>query len=465
MLERQSELVLPLRSKSEKRAHKWKLQNVCILTGMTIYTLMMLTNHKKFLSVGAFISSATPFCMMTIPGGGSICFFLLLGLAIIFFMQNKKWPDLFVDKAYPWFLTGLILWSMLIIFQMMVMGSWSGRTFEVILRFLSGLVILPFLVQIPSSFLKKIEWGIVLGAISSLIYALLTTSTLYSSPRAWNFFMCPIMFGNISLLLGFWSLLSLYWDDNPSSFKKAIKFLAFFAGVYTSVLSGSRGGWIAIPLLAILLFNFLKTHHYLNKKYKIIFFTGCIILSIISIGSVFNRLSQITHDIRLYQTGNVAASAGQRFEMWKGAFLIFKKNPVLGIGKGHLQEGIKQLADQGIISNVVTEYKHSHNEILFMMAEFGSAGLIALLLFYFGSSIHFYRCRHNDDLTIRTAAYMGLMLSGGYIVFGFTEVIFDRVKEIGFFVVMISIFLGLIARRKQELSHQPELPCCNCEEE
>ncbi len=413
--------------------------------------------------MGVFISCAMPFAMMTIPGGGSICFFLLLGLAATFYIINKQWPDTYVIKDYPWFLIGLIAWCMLIAVQMIVMNSWSGKTIEVILRFLSGVVILTFLAKSPSLFLKRIEWGIVLGTVSSFIYALLTTS-IYHYPRAYNFFMCPIMFGNISLLLGFWSLASFYWDENPSLFKKIVKFIAFFVGIYTSILSGSRGGWVAIPLLTILLFTLLKTHFYLNIRYKVIFFISCIFLSILSVGSIYNRLGTIPEQLKLYTMKNADSSTGQRLEMWKGALLIFKENPILGIGKGNFQESIKKLADQGIVSNVIEKHKHAHNEALFMMAEFGSLGLITLLLFYFGTFIHFYRYRQDNDLTIRAAAYMGLMLSSGYIIFGFTEVIFDRVKEIGFFVTMASLFLALIASRKRELYNQFELDCCNCEE-
>lgn len=420
----------------------------------------MFTKYNFFLQTGAFISSVTPFFMMTIPGGGSICFFLLLGLSVAFLIQNKKRPDLYVYKNYPWFLIGLVAWSLLIAVQMLVMGSWSGRTIEVILRFLSGIVIFAFLAEAPSFYLKKIEWGIVVAAMSSLTYALLTTS-IYQSQRAYNFFMCPIMFGNISLLLGFWSLISLYWDSNPSLFKKSVKLLAFFAGIYTSILSGSRGGWLAIPLLIILLFNFLKTYYYLNKNHKRLFFTGCILLGFASINPIATRLNQISS---LYTTQCGDSSVEQRLEMWKAAFLIFKENPVFGIGKGNFQQSIKKLADQDIVSKLVEEYKHAHNEILFMMAEFGSLGLIALLLFYCGSTIYFYKYRQNDDLIIKASAYMGLMLSSGYIIFGFTEVIFDRVKEIGFFVTMVSLFLALIASRKRELYHQSELAYCNCEE-
>jgi O-antigen ligase len=58
-----------------------------------------------------------------------------------------------------------------------------------------------------------------------------------------------INFGNISLLLGMMSLAGLFLIKE-TRFKKSfaiISILAFILGVTGSVLSGARGGWLAIP--------------------------------------------------------------------------------------------------------------------------------------------------------------------------------------------------------------------------
>lgn len=413
-------------------------------------------SHYSFLrdnwlfAFAVLLGSLTPFCMLIVPGGGGFCFFLLLALSVLFFLLNRKWPDLLVCQGYPWFFTGLILWFLLIIIQMTVTGGWSGRNFEPILRFLSGLVILPFLAHIPSTFLKKIDWGIALAAIAACIYAIVSVFIL-SAGRAANYFTCAIAFGNISLLLSFWSLMFLYWDENPSQLKKSFKIVVFFMGLYTSFLSGSRGGWLAIPLFILIAVSLFRPRKIFNKKDAVLFLVGFIILGATSANFVSHRITPILDHVKSYQGGDVTSSAGQRLELWKGSIHTFKQNPILGVGQGKFQKATKQLAEKKVISEVVTVYKHAHNEVLFMMAEFGVGGLIVVLGFYFCIFMQFFSyCRH-PDVTIKTAAYLGLTLSAGLVVFGLTEVIFVKVKEIGFFIVMICLFLGIITSRQREL--------------
>ena len=336
------------------------------------------------------------------------------------------------------------------------MGLWSGRNFEPVLRFLSGIIILPFLAQLPSSLLKKMDWGIILAAIGVCIYAVVSAFVL-SEGRAENYFTCAITFGNVSLLLGFWSFISLYWDldtSQLSQLKKILKLVGFFAGIYASCLSGSKGGWIALPLFIFIVIDLFKQRKILSKKYVAVLFSGCIILGVVSADFVSARINLMISTLKAYETGNVESSVGYRLQLWKGAIYIFKKHPILGVGKGKFQEAASQLATQEIIAHGPTIHKHAHNEILFMMAEFGIPGLIVLLVFYFGTFIHFYRYRKHKDITIKTAAYMGLILGVGLVVFGLTEVIFIKVKEIGFFVVMTCLFLGIIASRQRELRCQ-----------
>lgn len=410
--------------------------------------------NNWFLVITAIICSAIPFCMVAFQAGGSGCFFVLLAMAIIFFLQKKNWPYLVACyKDYPWFFTGLILWFLLIISQMITMQLWSGRTIEVALRFLSGIIIFPFIACHPSSFLRRIEWGIIAGAIAACIYAIISVS-VYFEERASNFFINSIMFGNISLLLGFWSLASLYWDLDNNEFKENLKIVAFFAGFYASILSGARGGWIAIPLLIFITINLFKDRNFLNKRYMKVFFAGCVVLGIVSSSVIFSRVGQVVNDINFYKEGVVETSTGHRMQLWKGAITIFKEHPIFGAGKREFRQEIKNLANKGLIASEVTTYYHAHNEVLFMMAEFGVAGLVVLLIFCFGFFIYFYKYRKDKDIFIKAAAHMGLMLSGSCIIFGFTEVVFDRLREIGFFVLMPCLFLGIIASRQRELRCQ-----------
>lgn len=403
------------------------------------------------LTVASMASAAMPFLIITVPWGGSGCFFLLLAMGL-FFLTNYVTNIWCLLQEYPWFTVSILSWCLLISGQMLTTGPVAGRNFELILRFAAGLIIFPLSAFAPTQMLKKIEWGIISGAFSAFIFALLTIDCGYEQiNRAGNFFTNAITFGNISLLLGFWSLISLYWDAFNSPLKKVLKFLAFFAAIYASFLSGSRGGWIAIPFFILVLMHITLFKTSIKKRYIIIFTVLCVSVGFCSKNFISNRINSVVTDFKLYKNGILDTSTGERLQLWKASVIIFKNNPIFGVGRGNFKDAVKDLEIQGEVTNKVTSYDHAHNEILFMMAQFGSIGLIALILFYAATIASFYPYLRYRDATIKTAAHMGIILSGGVVIFGFTEVFFDKVKTVGFFIVIISSFAGIIASRQREL--------------
>lgn len=415
------------------------------------YFPLTLPKSSLVLTLTSIVIAAMPLLMITIPGGGSGCFYLLFTLGVFYTIKNSSYVGSFLFQEYPWFTIGILSWCLLVSGQMLIVGPVASRNFELILRFFAGFVIFPLAAFLPSKMLKNIEWGVILGAFSAFVFAILVAFFAPGETRAGNFFTNAITFGNISLLLGFWSLVSLYWDSIASPLKAALKFLAFFAGLYASFLSGSRGGWIAIPFFILVLVHVVSFKNLIRKGHAVVFAILFFSLGFFSKNFISMRVESVITDFKLYQGGIVHTSVGERLQLCKASVIIFKNNPVFGVGRGNFKQAIQDLATQGLVTNTATAYDHSHNEILFMMAQFGSIGLLVLLLFYCGTIISFYPYLCHRDATIKTAAHMGILLSGGFVIFGFTEVFFDKVKTIGFFIVMISSFLGIIASRKREL--------------
>ena len=54
--------------------------------------------------------------------------------------------------------------------------------------------------------------------------------------------------------------LSINWDRKDGAAVIALKVLSLFAGVWISIQSGSRGGWIAIPVVAVIWAAFAAPH-------------------------------------------------------------------------------------------------------------------------------------------------------------------------------------------------------------
>lgn len=69
----------------------------------------------------------------------------------------------------------------------------------------------------------------------------------------------------MALLLGFLSLFSVNWIRMDHPIVKLLKIIGLIAGLSISVLSGARGGWVAIPVFVFVFIYFRTNGKPLNK--------------------------------------------------------------------------------------------------------------------------------------------------------------------------------------------------------
>lgn len=96
--------------------------------------------------------------------------------------------------------------------------------------------------------------GICAGALGACVVALYDRLVL-AQPRA-GIEINAIPFGNLALLLGFLSLMAVLWwscrgpRGGRSRWLLSLALLGALSGFLASLLSGTRGGWVAVPCLA-----------------------------------------------------------------------------------------------------------------------------------------------------------------------------------------------------------------------
>lgn len=114
---------------------------------------------------------------------------------------------------------------------------------------LFGFVLLALL-QLRPTQLQSVQWGCVAGALASVVWAYLELRN--ARPDTVGAFSNAIPFGNLSLLMGLFSLISIGWSKGDGWPLTVLRLAAGAAGLYASYLSQSRGGWIAIPVLLLI---------------------------------------------------------------------------------------------------------------------------------------------------------------------------------------------------------------------
>ena len=235
----------------------------------------------------------------------------------------------------------------------------------------------------------------------------------------------PIIFGNIALCLAASALPLSYIHSNKCWIIFGL--LSVGAGIFVSLLSGSRGGWIAIPILGWIIWQQLELKKWFDKKYffLVLLFIGCafLLINILPNTQIFSRLDQIINNIIRYREGDSGTSLGLRFEMWKGAWIIFKEHPLLGVGEAALVSSRDYLVDAGELNPKVRGlgrliFDNFHSDLFDTAARRGVLGVISLIILYFLPLWLFWQRSYDKNLTCRLIAISGVLVIVSFIFFG-----------------------------------------------
>lgn len=322
--------------------------------------------------------------------------------------------------------------------------GWNALDYPI--RIMIALLFLPLLARSRLSG-DWLWYGVFAGAIGAA--ALGAFQHFYLGLARAQGFTLAILYGDIGLALGLMALASRGEFTRRRSFW--LPYFAFFCGVATSILSGSRGGWIAMILSAIPLYVYDKKRS--RRKTMMVAASGMILLTaafFIPATQVAARGERVFVEARNYFEENAAGtSTGARLEMWKAAALAFREHPVFGVGKYNFGVSIRELENRGAISPSIAGFNHAHNEILEVMATQGIFGLAGLLMFYLLPLRFFIR---NLDAGERHNPYAlaGIMLVLCYIDFGLSQVMFAHHLGIAFYAFMVCLLAGLCLKTQRD---------------
>ena len=282
--------------------------------------------------------------------------------------------------------------------------------------------------------------GLCFGTIGAALIACLQRFFLHME-RVEGYAHHPITFGNLALVMGLISLCALY-DWRTKSRLVYLPYLAFFCGVLSSILSGSRGGWLALVLLMPLMFLVLRAG---RAGAVVLVISALMVLVYHFPGSgVAARLQDAVSDVRLYvDVHELNTNVGIRLELWKASWLMFTEHPWVGVGRDQFHAALLQLAAQGEVkqSQALIHYS-SHNDALNFLATGGLLDFSFLVLLYGAPFMFFLRVWRAGDPAVRGPAMGGLILVLSFIGFGLTDVMFWLMMTNVFYVMMTGVLVG-----------------------
>lgn len=377
----------------------------------------------------------------------------LLLLSLSLFFLKPKWSMLNKDDR--------ILFWVFVVFVISIYGAafsdwirFDSVVKKTLDRFSLFILVLPVMVLLLNVSGRK-EWlwyGVVIGAMSGFSLALYERLVLGLGRARGS--ENAILFGNMSMLLGFLSLTAAaYFFYQKRFFWLVLALTGGVCGIGGSVLSGSRGGWIAAPLLIFFLlwmYRNLLGRKLLSKVVLVMFLMVSVVVVVPQTGvqaRIGLAVSNITHYVNNTEK---ETSVGLRFDMWKAALYMFQQNPIIGVGESQVKTIKKNLADTGSVRQRIVPYHHAHNEFLDAASKRGVVGVFFILVLYLVPlKLFMKKVRQNEcDWRIKSYAIAGALVPMSYIDFGFTNVMFTQ--KIGVIMYAFSIVLFWVAVKNAE---------------
>lgn len=375
-------------------------------------------------------------------------------LALTFLCLGFQWRQLrdHVDRDSLWFLAAFGFYFVSQVLVLMVHGE-DISEFDLSFRYLAAGLVLLFLLVNPiraSHIFMFVGIGGLLTGGYTLYLALVENSVRVRA------FDNPIHYGNGALALSCLCLAGLLWGLRAKLgyLWATLLALGFAGGVVTSVLSGTRSGWVAIPVVIVLLFVVYRdrmpsTRHWL---------TWCI-LAVVALPACFAQVDVVERRMwtagdqvhRYFEDGLNSTSVGLRLDMYKIGLVAFSKNPLIGIGPTGTEALTDELVQSGEIHPRVAKSRHLHNQYIDNMARYGVVGLVGYLVLLLVPCALFFRKTRSEVPSVRAIGLAGVLFLGLHGVVNLTQSMLERNMGVMMFVFVL-VFLWAALKQEERLA-------------
>jgi len=396
---------------------------------------------------GALVFLLPCLSLVTLFGVGLVSFLFLIS-GLIWFKPSRDallrhWPEI------RWVVLAFLLHFLFVLACALLRGVSMSSVEKPARMFLavSSLAVVLAL-RVPH---RALWWGVSAGAIAALPFVAWQRIGLgIDRPGG---LINAITFGDLALLLALLALAGAI-DLRRQTSQALLCGAGALAGLAASLLTGTRGGWIALVLAAPVLLRHLRALD--SRRVRALVALGLALLAsawLVPASGVQARFAQGVTDARTwYEGGSVWTNVGTRLELWKGALMLIREHPLFGLDFGACRARLAEFAQQGRLDPMVLSLPHLHNDGLQALATGGVAGFVAWAAILAAPFLFFSR---QIGAGVRApqfaAALAGMLVVLGYLGFGLTEVIFWSMKGSLFYALMVFLLMGFCLNAKEKI--------------
>lgn len=414
---------------------------------------MQITKQNWLVTLINFALTLFFLSIFIVKGGYNVApaLLMLISLGYSIYVLTKK-SLLNLSKVDKWLIYSYLFYFLTFVLSLCINGG-KMRDLDTASRVVFLIPVLLLLLKYPIK-TCVLSYSIPLGSIISLCVALYDKFILNLRPEQ-NPRIMHIQGGDISMSLGILSLIiALYAHQKKDVKLTALSVIGGLCGIVGSLLSTARGGWVALPVLLIVILYIYR--HSLSKRFFLTFF-GIIAIASVGISQMPNnrimeRINVAQKDIQLYldnHDGNT--SLGARFEMWKSALEMAKEKPFFGWGIQGATEKRKQETEEKIATGNIGQFTHAHNQYLDDLSKRGIVGLLALLAVLFIPLCTFMKNLKTANNEIKLIATLGVAHILSVMIYGLSQgFLVHNSGTIFYFFLTIVFYTAIRTRQKAE---------------
>jgi O-antigen ligase len=401
-----------------------------------------------------FVTLSLGLILPKLAGAG----FLLTSLiAIVWLTLNRNWSLEGLSPLERLILAAVIGYVAIWLWGWLINGL-SDYGVDGLGRVLRHLLIIPLLL-----FIRRLD------DLEAAWWHGLTIGALLAGGYAWWFFLTgqigefeqrvggptnPIYFGGVVLAMGL-MLIPRIQDPGLATITRMIALIALLMACSASALSGSRGAWLALPVIVVLYLMTLGSFQPLRWRLGLplaLLILGSVVLAS-PIAPMSERAAAGISDLAALVQGEPAEDTlGRRANMWAIAGEMIAERPLTGSGPGAFHEALLEAIEEGRIDETYQHYRHPHSQYLSALTDAGIPGLLALLILgvlVFRRHLKLWRTGLEST---RLLGWTGMVSIVVLATMALTESIFERNTGIIWFSLFTALTIGLVhARRRQEL--------------
>ena len=409
--------------------------------------------QQKITNISLFL---TPALVFSFPGSYWLGALMFSAIGLLTVVQQRisfgKAIALVREVPATW---GFFIYVLIHVFLVAYHGDPVKDFGSVIPFLLSPLILIALLCNEPSS--RHFWLGCAAGALVAFLIAV-TQIYVFDAGRAFGF-RNPILFGDTAIVLGTGALVGLFFCRSVfNSFNERIfLFTCGLAGLFTSLLSGTKGGWLSLIMIIVLLANAVTRSMHILKRVSLI--AGCFLVLVVVVSfvpklPVVDRVISAYHGtVRWFENGDVTeGSASIRLESFKAGLMVGVQSPIVGLGKQGEQVALREAVDAGLIRKEMIKVNVVDNDFISVFSQHGLVGVFGIIAVHLGVFWTFWRYRTEPDEGIKAIASMGVLLVLFYLEFGLTVSIFGTSIFRTMYISWSILLAGLLISEKRRLA-------------